>query len=182
MQTNDSAEKSLEQRLVARFGSTGFAALASALWGVPLCFFAGGVEFDARAFWGLYLGIALFPVWVVLAIRARRIERTLIAAEGAARRRRFDLHQMSSSEWRWAVGFGVAMLAIIGWLNAAATVDLGGLAPGLAAGNARVLGFVEAAVLFLVVAIVAAVYCWARNARAYLRRAEPVSEEPAPGS
>lgn len=70
----------LEENLVTRLGSTGFAALSAALWGVPLCFFAGGVEFDPRAYWGLYVGIALFPLGILLAVRAHRFEKVLVAA------------------------------------------------------------------------------------------------------
>jgi len=154
----------IEQNLVARYGAGGFAAIAAGLWGVPLCFFAGGVEFDARAFWGLYVGIAMFPIWVLLVVRARRHEAELVRLEGGRRRRRFEVAQMSLAEKIWALGCLVAVLGIIGWLNAAATVDLGGLAPGITSGNGRILGFVEIAVIALIVMIVAAVYCWTRNA------------------
>lgn len=90
---------------------------------------------------------------------------------------------MSASEKAWAAGFTLSLLGIIGWLNAAATVDLGGLAPGLAAGNGRILGFVEVAVLALIVMIVAAVHCWFGNARAFLGRGDrPISGEAPPES
>jgi hypothetical protein len=165
----------VEKRWVARFGSSGVAAIGAGIWGIPLCFFAGGVDFDSRAYWGLYMAIALFPAWVLLAARAHRLERELVATEGVPRRRRFEVGQMGRSEKGWALGFAAAIIAIIGWLNAAATVDLGGLAPGLAAGNGKLLGLVEAAVLTLICLIAVAVYCWFRNAGAYLRRVDALS-------
>ena len=65
-------------------------------------------------------------------------------------------------------------VAILGSVNGAATVDLGALGPGLAAGRASVYAFVAGALLLLAALIVFTAWCWRRNGTAFrLRSGQP---------
>ena len=101
-------------KLVERFGRTGFAALSSLIWALPMAAWAGSADLspiDKTAYpWvALGIGLVMLAVWIVLMTR-------LGAVSVTARQRRFDLQQMSRSEKRWTLAaFVIAMAAGIGW-------------------------------------------------------------------
>ena len=117
-------------RLVDRFGRTGFAALASLIWALPLAAWAGSADLspvDQTAYpWvALAIGLAMLAVWLVLLTRLRTITVT-------TRQRRFDLGQMSTAEKRWTLATIAFATGLIAWLNAAATVDWAPLTSAIA--------------------------------------------------
>ena len=109
-------------RLVDRFGRTGFAALSSLIWALPMAAWAGSSDLspiDKTAYpWiALAIGLVMLVVWIVLLTR-------LGAVPVAARQRRLDFHQMSPAERRWGLGLAAFITGLIAWLNAAATVEM----------------------------------------------------------
>src|SRR5246127_2262605 len=158
----------LVTRLVERFGRTGFAALASVIWALPMAAWAGSADLspiDKTAYpWvALSIGLVMLVVWLVLLSRLGPVPLS-------PRPRRFDLAQMSTSEKRWTLGFLAFVTGLIAWLNAAATVDWGPLGTAISAGETGPTIF--AAGLFLFVLVMVAGIVWtARGAnRAYALR------------
>src|SRR5439155_19079680 len=105
-------------RLVQRWGRSGFALRSSLVWALPLAAWAGSVDLSPTvwtwvAFW---VGLGLLAGWAALLVWVNRVP-------VPARPRRLDLRAMSPAERRWNVLFAVCVLGLIGWLNAAATVD-----------------------------------------------------------
>src|SRR5690348_11009292 len=133
-------------RLVERFGRTGFAALASLIWALPMAAWAGSSDLspiDKTAYpWiALGIGLVMLAVWLVILTRLGRVP-------VAARRRRFDLAQMSRSEKRWTLATLAFVTGLIAWFNAAATVDWGPLFSAVGAGK---IGPTLLAVVLLVI-------------------------------
>src|SRR5207247_10277593 len=107
--------------LVDRFGRTGFAALSSLIWALPMAAWAGSSDLspiDKTAYpWvALAIGVVMLVVWLVLLTRLSRVR-------VAPRQRRLDLGQMSREEKRWNIAGFAFVCGLIAWLNAAATVD-----------------------------------------------------------
>src|SRR5438067_8688530 len=104
--------------LVRRLGRTGFAALTSLAWGLPMAAWAGSVDlYRGRWPWiALAVGVVLLAAWLVLL-------RWLSRVPVESRPRRFDLLAMSATERAWNALLAVFVIGLIGWLNAAATVD-----------------------------------------------------------
>src|SRR2546430_3559964 len=107
-------------RLVDRFGRTGFAALASLIWALPLAAWAGSADLppiDQTAYpWiALAIGIVMLIAWLVLLTQLGKIDVT-------PRPHRLDLGQMSRTEKRWMLALLAFVTGAIAWLNAAATV------------------------------------------------------------
>jgi hypothetical protein len=162
--------------LVERFGRTGFAALASLIWALPMAAWAGSSDLspiDQTAYpkVALAIGLVMLLVWVALLTRLGRIP-------VSRRQRSFDIGQMSPSEKRWTlatVAFGAGAIA---WLNAAATVDWSPLGSAVAAGKGGPIIFAAALAAFLVVMIAGLVTSWRKERHAFARR---ISEaRPAP--
>ena len=155
-------------RLVDRFGRTGFAALSSVIWALPMAAWAGSADLSpidktATPTIALTIGFVMLAVWLVLLTRLRRVV-------VAARQRRFDLAQMSSSEKRWtlaAIAFGCGAIA---WLNGAATVDWGPLGSAIGAGQVGPTLFALALAVFLAIMVAGAWYSARRESRAYRAR------------
>ena len=108
-------------RLVDRFGRTGFAALSSLIWALPMAAWAGSADLspiDKTAYpWiALTIGLVMLVLWLFLLSRLGRV--TVVP-----RQRRFDLQQMSRSEKRWTLALAAFATGLIAWLNGAATVD-----------------------------------------------------------
>src|ERR1700694_3419836 len=108
-------------RYVDRFGRTGFAALTSLIWFLPMAAWAGSSDLspiDKTAYpWvALSIGVVMFAVWLFLLTRLGKIP-------VSPRQRRLDLAQMSTSEKRWTLALIAFGAGLIAWLNAAATVD-----------------------------------------------------------
>lgn len=157
-------------RLVDRWGRTGFAAATSLIWALPMAAWAGSSDLspiDKTAYpkVALSIGLAMLVVWIFLLTRIGR-------AAVSMRQRRFDLAQMSRAEKRWTlitIAFGTGAIA---WLNGAATVDWTPLGSAVSAGKvgpsilALVLG------LFLVAMITGVVISWRKATAAYRLRLE----------
>jgi hypothetical protein len=154
-------------RWVDRFGRTGFAAITSVIWFVPMAAWAGSADLspiDQTAYpWiALGIGIAMLAVWIGLLSRLGRIAVT-------ARQRRFDLAQMSTSEKAWILSLLVFVAGLIAWLNAAATVDWGPLGAAVGSGKPGPLLFAAGLALYVVV-MVAGIWVSVRRSKAAFRR------------
>ena len=164
-------------RLVERYGRTGFAALSSVIWFFPMAAWAGSFDLspmDKTVYpWiALAIGVVMLAVWIVVLTRLR-------AVPMSPRQRRFDLAQMTPSEKRWSLGCAAFITGVIAWLNAAATVDWGPLGRALQRGETGPALFTAALVIFLA-AMVAGVVWTARRANgAYAARLRLSSSRPA---
>ncbi len=155
-------------RLVERYGRTGFAAITSVIWFFPMAAWAGSFDLspmDKTVYpWiALAIGVVMLVVWFVILSRVRTIA-------VSSRQRRFDIGQMTSSEKRWTLGCAAFILGLIAWLNAAATVDWGPLGSALANGEAGPAVFAAALALFVVVMVAGIVWMARRANRAYALR------------
>jgi len=160
----------LMNRLVDRFGRTGFAALSSIIWALPMAAWAGSADLSpidktATPTIALTIGFVMLAVWLVLLTR-------LGGVSVSSRQRRFDLAQMSSSEKRWtlaAIAFGCGAIA---WLNGAATVDWGPLGTAIGAGQVGPILFAVALAVFLAAMVAGVWYSASREGRAYRIRSQ----------
>jgi hypothetical protein len=161
-------------RLVDRFGRTGFAALTSLIWALPMAAWAGSsdlspVDQTAYPWVALGIGLVMLLVWIVLLTRLRGIP-------VAPRERRFDIRQMSRSEKRWTlavIAFGTGLIA---WLNGAATVDWAPLTTAVIAGRVGPLLLAFALAAWLIVMVGGIWFSWRRESAAFrvrLNRAAP---------
>jgi hypothetical protein len=155
-------------RLVNRFGRTGFAALTSLIWALPMAAWAGSADLspiDQTAYPSIALGVGLvmLAAWLFLLTRLGRI-----AVED--RPRRFDLRQMSSAEKRWTLGVIAFATGIIAWLNTAATVDWTPLVTATAAGKPGPTLLAVGLAVFLVVMVAGVWVSWRRASAAYRAR------------
>ncbi len=162
-----------ELAVVERYGATAVAAVASLLFLLPLAAWAGAVDlYPNPAVWATgAVGLVLIVPWFLITRRAFGLQAHL-----PARVHRFEWRQMSRSEKAWAARFLLGAVAILGWVNGAATVDLAALGPGLAAGRASVYAFVAGALLLLAALVVFTAWCWRRNRTAFLRRSDQPAE------
>ena len=133
--------------LVDRFGRTGFAALSSLIWALPMAAWAGSADLspiDKTAYpWiALGIGLVMLAVWIVLLTRLGRIP-------VSPRQRRFDIGQMSRPERIWILAAAAFATGLIAWLNAAATVDWGPLGTAVGAGKAGPTVFAVVLAIFL---------------------------------
>jgi hypothetical protein len=155
-------------RLVDRFGRTGFAALTSLIWALPMAAWAGSSDLspiDKTAYPGtaLTVGAVMLVVWLALLTQLRRVHVT-------QRQRRFDLAQMSASEKRWTLATIAFATGLIAWLNAAATVDPSPLLQGVANGNLGALLLTIALVAFLIGVLIGIAVSWRTASAAYEER------------
>ena len=155
-------------RLVERFGKTGFAALASLIWALPMAAWAGSADLapmDATAYpWiALGVGFAMLIVWLLLVSRLGRIRTP-------ARPHRLDLSRMSASEKRWTLALAAFVTGLIAWLNGAATVDWSPLGSALRSGKAAPLLFTVGLAAFLVIMLAGTWLSWRKSSQAFQRR------------
>ena len=155
-------------RLVDRFGRTGFAALTSLTWALPMAAWAGSSDLspiDKTAYpWiALTIGIVMLVLWLVLLSRLGRVP-------VSARQRRFDLKQMSRGERRWALALAAFATGLIAWLNGAATVDWAPLAAAIAAGKVGPALLAISLAVFLIAMLAGVVLSWRRATAAYRER------------
>ena len=154
--------------MVDRFGRTGFAALSSLIWAVPMAAWAGSADLspvDKTAYpWiALGIGLVMLAVWIVLLTRLGRIP-------VSTRQRRFDIGQMSRPERIWILVAAAFATGLIAWLNAAATVDWGPLGTAVGAGKAGPTVLAAALAAFLLVMLIGAWFSWRRATAAFQTR------------
>ncbi len=156
-------------KLVDRFGRTGFAALSSLIWALPMAAWAGSADLspiDKTAYpWiALSIGLVMLVVWLVLLSRLGRVK-------VAARQRRFELNQMSRSEKRWILALAAFGTGLIAWLNGAATVDWAPLVSAVTAGKIGPALLAAALAAFLVAMLAGIAISWHKATAAYRARA-----------
>jgi len=154
--------------LVDRFGRTGFAALSSLIWALPMAAWAGSADLspiDKTAYpWiALGIGLVMLVVWIVLLTRLGHIP-------VSQRQRRFDIGQMSRSERIWILAAAAFATGLIAWLNAAATVDWGPLGSAVGAGKTGPIVFAVALAAFLVAMVAGIWFSWRKAGMAYSTR------------
>ncbi len=155
-------------RWVDRFGRTGFAALTSLIWALPMAAWAGSADLspiDKTAYpWiALSAGALMLIVWLVLLSRLARVP-------VSTRPHRLDLRQMSTSERRWTLALAAFATGLIAWLNGAATVDWGPLAAALQSGRPGPLLFAAVLGAFLVLMLAGIWLSWRKSRQAFQRR------------
>jgi hypothetical protein len=155
-------------RLVDRFGKTGFAALSSVIWALPMAAWAGSADLSpvdrtATPTIALTIGVVMLVVWLVLIASLRRVPVT-------PRQRRFDIGQMSTSEKRWTLGCAAFATGLIAWLNAAATVDWGPLGSAIGAGEIGPIVFAAVLALFAIAMVAGIAFTWRKESAAFQRR------------
>lgn len=156
-------------RLVDRFGRTGFAALSSLIWALPMAAWAGSADLspiDKTAYpWiALTIGLVMLALWLFLISRLGRVPM-------APRQRRFDLQQMSRSEKRWTLGLAAFATGLIAWLNGAATVDWSPLGAAIAAGKIGPTLLAVALAIFPIAMLAGIGISWRRESDAFRSRA-----------
>ena len=155
-------------RLVDRFGRTGFALLASLIWFIPMAAWAGSADLspiDQTAYpkVALAIGLVMLVVWLAIISRLRNVP-------VGARTHRFDLGQMTNAEKRWtlaAVAFGTGLVA---WLNGAATVDWTPLITAVQQGKPGPIVLAVALFAFAAVMVTGVVFSWRRATAAFRAR------------
>jgi hypothetical protein len=155
-------------RMVDRFGRTGFAALSSLIWALPMAAWAGSADLspiDKTAYpWvALAIGLVMLVVWFVLLSRLRTIP-------VSPRERRFDMAQMSRGERIWTLAAVAFAAGLIAWLNAAATVDWGPLESAIGSGKAGPIAFAAGLAVYVVVMIAGIWVSWRKATSAYQAR------------
>lgn len=155
-------------RLVERYGRTGFAAISSVIWFFPMAAWAGSFDLspmDKTAFpWiALAIGLVMLLVWFVL---LRQVARVPVSS----RPRRFDFGQMSSGEKRWTLGWFAFLCGLIALLNGAATVDWGPMGSAFASGRVGPILLAIGLAVFGLVMAAGMWVTWGRASRAYAIR------------
>jgi hypothetical protein len=156
------------KHLVDRFGRTGFAALTSVIWLLPMAAWAGSADLSpidktATPSIALAIGVLMLAVWLVLVASLRRFP-------VSPRQRRFDLAQMSPSEKRWTLACIAFGLGLIAWLNGAATVDWGPLATAVGAGKVGPILLAVGLAIFVIGMAAGIWFSWRKETVAYRRR------------
>jgi hypothetical protein len=155
-------------RWVDRYGRTGFAAITSLIWALPMAAWAGSADLspiDKTAYpWiALGVGLVMLVVWFVLLSRLGRIP-------VSPRQRRFDLAQMSRSEKVWILVLVAFVAGLIAWLNAAATVDWGPLETAVQSGKPGPLAFAAGLAVYVIVAAAGIWFSWRKAGAAFRLR------------
>jgi hypothetical protein len=155
-------------RLVDRFGRTGFAAISSLIWALPMAAWAGSADLSpvdrtATPTIALTIGVVMLVVWLALVASLGRFH-------VSARPRRFDIGQMSPSEKRWTLACAAFATGLIAWLNAAATVDWSPLGSAIGAGEVGPILFAIGLALFALAMVAGIVLTWRKETEAFRRR------------
>jgi hypothetical protein len=155
-------------RWVDRYGRTGFAAITSVIWALPMAAWAGSSDLspiDKTAYpWiALSIGLVMLAVWIVLLTRLGSIP-------VSPRQRRFDLAQMSRSEKVWVLAVVAFAAGLIAWLNAAATVDWAPFGTAVQSGKPGPLLFAAGLAVYVAVMVAGIWFAWRRSAAAFRAR------------
>ena len=156
------------RRLVDRFGRTGFAALTSLMWALPMAAWAGSADLtpiDRTAYpWvALGIGLVMLAAWLVLLLR-------LSSVPASPRPHRLDVRHMSAAERRWTLALAAFATGLIAWLNGAATVDWTPLGVAVRAGRAGPTVFAVALFAFLAAMLAGIWVSWRRSTAAFNSR------------
>lgn len=157
-------------RLVDRFGRTGFAALSSVIWALPMAAWAGSsdlspIDRSATPTIAFVIGVVMLLVWLGLVASLGRLKIS-------PRQRRFDIAQMSPKEKRWTLACAAFATGLIAWLNAAATVDWGPLGAAIGAGKPGPIMLAVGLALYVVVMFAGIWFTWHKETAAFQRRLE----------
>jgi hypothetical protein len=155
-------------RLVDRFGRTGFAAISAVIWALPMAAWAGSsdlspVDRTATPSIAFGIGAVMFVVWLALVASLGRFQ-------VSPRKRRFDIAQMSPREKRWTLVCVAFACGLIAWLNGAATVDWGPLGSAIGAGKVGPILLAVALAVFVVAMVAGIWFSWRMETQAYNRR------------
>jgi hypothetical protein len=155
-------------KLVDRFGRTGFAAMSSVIWALPMAAWAGSADLSpvdrtATPTIAFTIGVVMLVVWLGLLASLGRFK-------VSTRQRRFDIGQMSTSEKRWTLACAAFATGLIAWLNAAATVGWGPLGNAIGAGKTGPILFAVALAVFAVAMVAGIWVTWSRETQAFRRR------------
>jgi len=155
-------------QMVERIGRTGFAALSSLIWALPMAAWAGSADLspiDKTPYpWiALSIGLVMLVVWLFLLSRLRSIP-------VSPRERRLDVGQMSRSEKVWILATAAFGTGLIAWLNAAATVDWAPLGTAVGSGQLGPILFAMALAVFLVAMVGGIWLSWRKAAVAFRER------------
>ena len=156
--------------LVDRFGRTGFAALTSLMWALPMAAWAGSADLspiDKTAYpWiALSIGLVMLAVWLFLLTRLGKLP------VSSNRPHRIDFRKMTSLERRWSLALAAFVTGLIAWLNGAATVDWAPLASAVSAGKVGPSVFAILLTAFLIAMVVGIWISWSRATAAFRLRA-----------
>ena len=156
-------------RLVDRFGRTGFALLASLIWAIPMAAWAGSSDLspiDQTAYpkVALAIGLVMLVAWLVIVSRLRNIP------VSTNRQHRFDLAQMTSTEKRWTLATAAFGTGLIAWLNGAATVDWAPLIAAVKNGKPGPTILAGALFAFAAAMVAGIAFSWRNAAAAYRAR------------
>lgn len=154
--------------LVERFGRTGFAAISSVIWLLPMAAWAGSADLSpvdktATPSIAFGVGVVMLVVWLILIASLGRFQ-------VSQRQRRFDIAQMTPSEKRWILACIAFALGLIAWLNGAATVDWGPLGSAIAAGKVGPSLLAAGLAIFLLAMAAGVWFSWRKESEAYRRR------------
>ena len=163
-------------RLVDRYGRTGFAAITSVVWALPMAAWAGSSDLspiDKTAYpWvALSIGLVLLVAWLILLTRLGKIP-------VAPRQHRFDIGQMTPLEKRWALATFAFGAGLIAWLNAAATVDWAPLIAALQQGKPGPTILAIGLALFLAAMLAGVAFSWRKESAAFQRRVADAGSRP----
>ena len=155
-------------RLVDRFGRTGFAALSAVIWALPMAAWAGSADLSpvdrtATPSIAFGIGVVMFVVWLALIASLRRFPMS-------PRKRRFDIAQMTAAEKRWTLACVAFACGLIAWLNGAATVGWGPLGSAIGAGKVGPILLAVALAIFVVAMVAGIWFSWRKESEAYSRR------------
>jgi hypothetical protein len=159
-------------RLVDRFGRTGFAALSSIIWALPMAAWAGSADLSpvdqtAVPWIALAIGLVMLVVWLVLISRLGRVP-------VSKRPHRLDLTQMTTGEKRWSLALLAFVTGLIAWLNGAATVGWAPLGSAIGKGQVGPIVFAAGLAGFLVAMVVGIWFSWGKASTAFRARAGQV--------
>jgi len=141
--------------------------VTSLVWALPMAAWAGSVDIGPSPGAGPWLafaaGLVLLVAWLVMLTRLGRVP-------VAARPRRWDIQRMSPGERGWNLAWAVCVVGIIGWLNAAATVDWNLLAPAVRAGRGGAVLLALGLALLLLLLLMGALFGWRRSTASFRLR------------
>ena len=139
--------------------------MASLIWFVPMAIWAGSVDLQPGIgpWIAFAAGLLLLIAWLTMLTQLRRYP-------VEAGPRRLDVRRMTAAEKGWNALFFGSAVAVIGWLNGAATVDWSGVMPAVATGQIGALVLTAGLTILFVLGAAGAVFSWLKAGAAFRRR------------